>query len=181
MFKNIMSSDDAYGAFLDQANQDTGASKASTKGSSLAETKTVDTEVPAQLQNVKRFGTYTSEADEPFEPVSLKWAGDELPTEGTLWFTACMSLLVVLLMWLGFLDEFKDLIGHGSHAEKWSDDDFDSEGIYEPALCAVRNAGDGSAWIFRVELGRTRVEYYIVSQDKNSKRVVGLKAKSVES
>lgn len=96
-----MSSDEAYGAFLDQANQDTGASKASTKRSSLAETKTVDTEVPAQLQNVNRFGTYTSEADEPFEPVSLKWAGDELPTEG-YGFTACISLLVVLLMWLGF-------------------------------------------------------------------------------
>lgn len=84
MFKNVMSSDEAYGAFLDQANQDIGASKASTKRSSLAENKTVDTEVPAQLQNVKRFGTYTSEADEPFEPVSLKWAGDELPTKGTL-------------------------------------------------------------------------------------------------
>lgn len=90
LFKNIMSSDDAYGAFLDQSNQDTGAGKASTKRSSLIETKTVDTEVPAQLQNVKRFGTYTSEADELFEPVSLKWAGDELPTEGMQWFTACI-------------------------------------------------------------------------------------------
>lgn len=84
-------------------------------------------------------------------------------------------------MWLGLLAEFKDLIGHGSHVEKWNDDDFDSERKYEAALDAVREAGDGSAWIFRVELGRTRVEYYIVSQDKKSKRVVGLKAKSVES
>lgn len=93
-----MSSDDAYGAFLDQANQETGASKASTKRSSLAETKTVDTEVPSQLQNVNRFGTYTSESDEPFEPVSLKWAGDELPTEGTGLLRVNISLLVVLLM-----------------------------------------------------------------------------------
>lgn len=83
-FKNTMSSDDAYGAFLDQANQDTGASKASMKRSSHAETKAVNTEVPALLQKVERFGTYTSEADEPFEPVGLKWDGDELPTEGTL-------------------------------------------------------------------------------------------------
>lgn len=82
---------------------------------------------------------------------------------------------------VGPLDEFKDLIGHGSNVEKWNDDDFDSEGKYEAALSAVREAGDGSAWIFRVELGRTRVEYYIVSQDRRSKRVVGLKAKSVES
>lgn len=77
-----MSSDDAYSAFLDQANQDTGASKAFLKRSSSAETKTVNTEVPALLQNVERFGTYSSEADEPFEPVSLKWDGDELPTKG---------------------------------------------------------------------------------------------------
>lgn len=83
-FKNTMSSDDAYGAFLDQANQDTSASKTSTKRSSPAETKTVNTEVPALLQKVERFGTYTSEADEPFEPVSLRWDGDELPTESTL-------------------------------------------------------------------------------------------------
>lgn len=89
-----MSSDDAYSAFLDQANQDTGASKASTKGSSPAESKTVNTEVPALLQNVERFGTYTSEADEPFEPVSLKWDGDELPTEGSPCLLACVSLLV---------------------------------------------------------------------------------------
>lgn len=97
-FKTTMSSDDAYSAFLDQANQDTGASKASTKRSSPAETKTVNTEVPALLQNVERFGTYTSEADEPFEPVSLKWGGDQLPTAGSLFFLASILLLVGLLM-----------------------------------------------------------------------------------
>lgn len=82
---------------------------------------------------------------------------------------------------MGLLAEFQDLIGHGSNVEKWNDDDFDSERKYEAALDAVREAGDGSAWIFRVELGRTRVEYYIVSQDKKSETVVGLKTKSVES
>lgn len=180
-FKTTMSSDDAYSAFLDQANQDTGASKASTKSSSPAETKTVNTDVPALLQNVERFGTYTSEADEPFEPVSLKWGGDELPTDGSPSLLACIALSWIFLMWFGLLDEFKDLIGHGSSVEKWNDDDFDPEGKYEAALGAVREAGDGSAWIFRVELGRTRVEYYIVTHDKKSKRVVGVKAKSVES
>lgn len=176
-----MSSDDAYSAFLDQANQDTGASKASTKRSSPAEPKTVNTEVPALLQNVERFGIYTSEADEPFEPVSLKWDGDGLPTEGSPCLLASISLLVVLLMCFGLPDEFKDLIGHGSNVEKWNDDDFDPERKYEAALGAVREVGDGSASIFRVEIGRTRVEYYIVTHDKKSKRVVGLKAKSVES
>ena len=71
-------SDNAYSSFLDQANQDTGASKASTKSKSVA-TKAVDTDVPVALQNVDQY--YTSESDEPFEPVSLKWSGKNMPSE----------------------------------------------------------------------------------------------------
>ena len=71
-------SDDAYSSFLDQANQDTGASKASTKSKSAA-TKAVDTDVPATLQKVDQY--YTSESDEPFEPVSLVWSGKNMPSE----------------------------------------------------------------------------------------------------
>ena len=76
-------SDDAYSSFLDQANQDTGASKASTK-SKLVATKAVDTDgadVPVALQQVDQH--YTSESDEPFEPVSLKWSGENMPSEST--------------------------------------------------------------------------------------------------
>ena len=73
-------SDDAYASFLDQANQDTGASKASTK-SKAATTKAVDTDVPVTLQKVDQY--YTSESDEPFEPVSLKWSGKNMPSEST--------------------------------------------------------------------------------------------------
>lgn len=75
-----MSSDDAYSSFLDQANQDTGASKASTT-SKEAIIRSVDTEVPVGLQNVELH--YTSEADEPFEPVSLRWNGNLMPSEST--------------------------------------------------------------------------------------------------
>ncbi len=71
-------SDDTYASFLDQANQDTGASKASTKSQSAA-TKAVDTDVPVKLQKVDQY--YTSESDEPFEPVSLKWSGKNMPSE----------------------------------------------------------------------------------------------------
>ena len=71
-------SDDAYSSFLDKANQDTGASKASTQ-SKTASKKAVDTEVPATLQGVERY--YVSEADEPFEPISLKWGGKNMPSE----------------------------------------------------------------------------------------------------
>ena len=77
---SVMSSDEAYSSFLDQANQDTGANKASTQSKSKsASTKAVDTEVPAALQKVEQY--YTSEADEPFEPVSLKWTGKNMPSE----------------------------------------------------------------------------------------------------
>lgn len=71
-------SDNAYSSFLDQANQDTGASKASTKSKSAA-AKAVDTDVPVTLQKVDQY--YTSESDEPFEPVSLKWSGKNMPSE----------------------------------------------------------------------------------------------------
>lgn len=76
-----MASDEAYSAFLDQANQDTGAAKASTNSAS-ATTKAVDTEVPVSLQKVEQY--YVSEADEPFEPVSLKWNGSNMPSESEL-------------------------------------------------------------------------------------------------
>ena len=71
-------SDDAYSSFLDQANQDTGASKVSTKSKSAA-TKAVDSDVPVTLQEVEQY--YVSESDEPFEPVSLKWSGKNMPSE----------------------------------------------------------------------------------------------------
>ena len=73
-------SDDAYSSFLDKANQDTGASKVFTQSES-ASIKVVDTEVPATLQQVEQY--YVSEADEPFEPVSLKWGGENMPSEST--------------------------------------------------------------------------------------------------
>lgn len=76
-----MASDEAYSAFLDQANQDTGAAKASTESTSAA-TKATDTDVPVSLQKVEQY--YVSEADEPFEPVSLKWNGSNMPSESKL-------------------------------------------------------------------------------------------------
>ena len=73
-----MASDEAYSAFLDQANQDTGARKASSK-SSTTNIKATNTDVPPSLQNVERY--YTSDADEPFEPVSLRWEERNMPSE----------------------------------------------------------------------------------------------------
>ncbi|KAL8666475.1 MAG: hypothetical protein Q9202_001498 [Teloschistes flavicans] len=151
-----MSSDDAYGSFLEQANQDTGASDVSTS-SKKTTTKAVDTDVPVKLQQVEQY--YTSEADEPFEPVSLKWGGNNMPSE----------------------KEFAELIGHGSDLSTMNTTEFDPRGRYRDVLQAVEEAGDGKSRIFRTIHGKTRFEYYVVGLDKEHGRVVGVKAQAVES
>ena len=69
-----MSSDADYGSFLDQANQDVSGGGSASASENVA-LKTVDGAVPARLKKLDAF--YTSEADEPFEPVSLKWDGGD--------------------------------------------------------------------------------------------------------
>lgn len=73
--RSIMSNDDDYASFLEKANQDTGSS--SVQSSSFAQTKAVDTDVPAALQSLDD-AFYMSESDEPFEPVALKFGGKTL-------------------------------------------------------------------------------------------------------
>lgn len=79
-----MASDEDYAAFLEKANQDPSDGKASAQSGKKPGTKSVDTEVPKALEQVDEY--YTSDADEPFEPVSLKWKGDELPSAGMFVF-----------------------------------------------------------------------------------------------
>jgi hypothetical protein len=69
-----MSSDQEYAAFLEKANQDTGSNTVNTTSSNsgFAQTKAVDTKVPAELNSVDSF-FYQSDTDEPFEPVALKY------------------------------------------------------------------------------------------------------------
>lgn len=74
-----MASDEDYTSFLEKANQYTGSSKATTQSKKIS-TEAVDTEVPQSLQAIEEY--YVSDADEPFEPVSLKWDGDALPSVG---------------------------------------------------------------------------------------------------
>lgn len=93
-------SDEAYSSFLDQANQDTGASNASTQSKSTGtSTKVVDTEVPATLQTVEQY--YTSEVDEPFEPVSLRWGGKNMPSESMFFthFTSNSRVMFEMNIW----------------------------------------------------------------------------------
>lgn len=79
------------------------------------------------------------------------------------------------------LDEFRDLIEHSSDISTLSLDDFDPKGQYKAVFKAVESAGDGHSRIYRVPHGDTRSEYYVVGFDEKGKRIVGLKAKAVES
>jgi hypothetical protein len=73
----IMSSDADYASFLDKANQDTGAAEQqSTSNKKSYGTKSVDTAVPKVLEQVEEY--YVSDADEPFEPVALKYDGSSI-------------------------------------------------------------------------------------------------------
>ena len=82
-----MSSDAEYASFLDQANQDPSSGIAKNASSTQQKSKgisakAVDTEVPASLQAVDGQHFYVSDADEPFEAVSLRWTGGEEVGEG---------------------------------------------------------------------------------------------------
>ena len=59
--------------------------------------------------------------------------------------------------------------------------EFDPQREYKKVMEAVERAGDGKTRIYRVEHDTTRLEYYVVSIDRDGGRVVGLKAKAVES
>ncbi|KAF2762085.1 hypothetical protein EJ05DRAFT_196368 [Pseudovirgaria hyperparasitica] len=151
-----MASDEAYAAFLDKANQDT--SPAQTQSPAKPSTKSVDTAIPAALQNIEQY--YQSDADEPFEPVSLSYETADLPSD----------------------DGLAQLIGHKDGVEGLSRQDFDPRGRYEGVFEAVREAAGGQeVRVYRVRLGGTRVEYYVVGVDGGNGRLVGLKALAVES
>jgi len=149
-----MASDEDYASFLEKANQDPSGGKASTQSTKTAGTKAVDTEVPKVLQEVEEY--YVSDADEPFEPVSLKWKGDELPSA----------------------NKFSELIG--KEAESISQKRFDPRGQYTKVVDVVKKAGGNDVGFFNVELGGTRSEYFVVSTDGKGK-IVGLKVMAVMS
>ena len=81
----------------------------------------------------------------------------------------------------GILDEFGELIGTQAEVSTLSKKEFDPQGQYKEVLQAVEKAGDGKVRIYRIETGKARAKYYIVGFDEKQGRVVGLKAKSVES
>lgn len=84
-----MASDEDYMAFLNKANEDVGGGQSAARqqsGGGKAVFKALDEEgeVPKAIKDISPRPFYVSDADEPFEHVSLKWERDGgLPDEGT--------------------------------------------------------------------------------------------------
>ncbi|KIW01130.1 uncharacterized protein PV09_07416 [Verruconis gallopava] len=148
-----MGSDEDYAAFLDKANQDVSGG-ASAQSATKSRPKATNTSVPSSLQKIEAY--YTTDADEPFEPVSLKWEGDGIPSAS----------------------DFSDLID--AKAESISAKEFDPAGQYAELIEAVKKEGCGEVGYFRVALGGTRSEVWVVSANGKGK-LVGLRAVAVMS
>lgn len=151
-----MGSDEDYEAFLNKANADSNeASAQSTSKTSSKKSNAVNTSsVPAALQSVDAY--YTSDADEPFEPVSLSYDGTSVPSA----------------------EELGELIG--KEVESISKKDFEAGGSYGEVVDAVEKASTGKLGFFRVELGGTRSEVWVVGVDGKGS-LVGLKAVAILS
>lgn len=195
-----MANDEDYMAFLDKANQDLDDGKAlaaKQKEQSSAAFKAVDegSQAPRVIRDACQDAVYVTDADEPFEEVSLKWSGDGLPDESAFGLSLllpsphsfscrlfrCWKSIHVLMLASA---EFAKLIKH------WDADkadvsimdpvDWDSQGQYTKLIEAVREATKGNdVRVYSVVRDKTRTEYWVVSREEG--RIVGVKALGVES
>lgn len=79
----------------------------------------------------------------------------------------------------GCIDGLKKVLGGEREVEEYRQKGFETQ--YKTVVDKVKEAGGGEAKIFKVKLDGTRSEYWVVAVDKKEKRIVGLKALSVES
>lgn len=165
----VMASDEAYASFLEKANQPTGANTSTSKSHNQDEQAVTSqsSNVPAVLRSLDM--TFTSESDEPFEPFTTPYSSSSLPSAS----------------------EFAKAIKHDNGqgvVEELSVGEFDPQDEYKKVIEAVEAAaagdGKGKAVVkcFRVDSGkRTKVFYYVVGLDREERRLVGVRAVSVES
>jgi hypothetical protein len=164
-----MASDEAYTSFLEKANQPTGANPSTSKSHSQDQqaVTTESSNIPAVLRSLDT--TFTSESDEPFEPFAVPFSSFSLPNASE------------------FARAIKHEAGQGV-VEELSVEEFDPKDEYKDVIEAVEAAvagdGKGKAAVkcFRADSGKsTKVFYYVVGLDRNERRLVGVKAVSVES
>jgi hypothetical protein len=80
-----MASDEDYMSFLNKANQDASGGNQAAAQSSSSAFKATDSgsQPPAEIKSACKDAFYVSDADEPFEPVSLNYNSSDLPDEGS--------------------------------------------------------------------------------------------------
>jgi hypothetical protein len=167
-----MADDASYDAFLNKANEPLSAQTQSSNSTSQSHSKYDPTSstssVPKPIASLLSSAqpTYTSDTDSPFEPVFFSYSGDTLPS--ALEFKRCLSK------------------SHSSNreVEQLSVEDFDPREEYKDVIGAVGQAGsEGKAdvKVYRVEVSKTRVEYYILAVAEGGRKLVGVVAKAVES
>ena len=161
-----MADDPSYATFLAKVNQDPSSETNSSLNQSTAQarskfdpTEQPNSSAPPQLQHLDV--TYTSDTDAAFEPCFFSYAATSLPT----------------------VEDFKHCLkakGNETKVEELSVEDFDPRGEYKEVLDKVEEVGEGKGVkIFRVEVDRTRVEYYVVTVGE--RKLIGVVAKAVES
>jgi hypothetical protein len=190
-----MASDEDYAAFLEKANADpsAGVTKTAASGSGgKIQLKTVDhgLDVPRELKvaTEKEEWIYISDADEPFVAVSLRLEGSRLPDEGSCKVEILCTVKAMLII---HVETFAKLINHPHPTEaeieildvvQW-----DKKGMYKEVVDATRKAcHGGDVRVYRVSLGGSRVEYWVVGVDGSTKgkqegKLVGVKALAIES
>lgn len=149
-----MASDADYAAFLERANGQSAAAQ-TTSPPSRAGTKSLAAAAPLVLVHAAKDRFYTSESDEEF--VALAFPGHTLNKRAV---AAAASV---------HEDEVQELSVH----------DFDPRREYADLVAKVGEVSGGTARVFRVQQGRSGCEYWVVAQ--NEERVVGVKAKAVET
>lgn len=97
--------------------------------------------------------------------------------------------MVSMLTWVSPVETFAKLINHPDPANAaiaiLDPVEWDSKGDYKEVVDATRKAcKGGDVRVYKVALGGTRVEYWVVGVDATEKakeRMVGVKALAVES
>ncbi|KAG9242897.1 hypothetical protein BJ878DRAFT_535588 [Calycina marina] len=165
-----MATDEDYMSFLTKANADPDEPTSSSAPKRIQKPtkqvfKAVDdgAVIPTRLKLVAKDAFYVSDADEPFEPVSLSFkSSTSLPDKIT----------------------FAKLIRHSSPEEAEVEildaGEWDAQGQYKDVVEAVRESvKGGDVRVYRVRTEGARAEYWVLGMEGG--RMLGVRCLAIES
>ena len=127
---------------------------------------------------------YVTDADEPFEGVSLGWEHGDMPTGGNYNSSRFAKKSEYGANWE--TESFAALIDHptplSAGITTMSVEDWDKAGQYTQVIEAVKKAAHGQKpQVYVVPRTEVKTEYWVLAIDRKEKRLVGAKALGVES